>query len=82
MSKNSVIIKAEEIRKKTGEEILKNIKDLKEELQKLRFRKVTDEIENPRLMRFIRKNIARLETISRERQMKEAADAKKKVQPK
>jgi len=76
------MIKTEEIRKKTDQEIIKNIKDLKEELQKLRFRKVTDEIENPRLMRFIRKDIARLETISRERKIKETADTKVKTQPK
>jgi large subunit ribosomal protein L29 len=63
-------MKIEEIRKKTVEEINKDIKSLKEELFRLRFRKVTEEINKPNVIHDIRKDIARLETILRENEIK------------
>ncbi|MBI4834157.1 MAG: 50S ribosomal protein L29 [Planctomycetes bacterium] len=63
-------MKIDEIRKKTIEEINKDIKNLKEELFRLRFRKVTEEINKPNVIHDIRKDIARLETILRENEIK------------
>jgi large subunit ribosomal protein L29 len=63
-------MKIAEIRNKTIEEINKDIKNLKEELQRLRFRKVTDELEDNSVIKSIRKDIARLKTILREREIK------------
>jgi len=69
-------MKTAEIRNKTVEEINKDLKNFKEELQRLRFRKVTDEIEDPSVISTIRKDIARLKTILREREIKNVAEGK------
>lgn len=69
-------MKITEIRNKTIEEINKDIKNLKEELQRLRFRKVTDELEDQSVIGTIRKDIARLKTILREREIKHVAEGK------
>lgn len=62
-------MKIKEIRAKTTEEINKDIKNLKEEYQRLRFRKVTDELEDQSVIKTIRKDVARLKTILREREI-------------
>jgi large subunit ribosomal protein L29 len=69
-------MKITEIRNKTTEEINKDVKNLKEELQRLRFRKVTDELEDHSVIRSIRKDIARFNTILREREIKNVAEGK------
>ena len=61
--------KLKEIREKKTEELLKETEGLKEELFRLRYRKVTDVVENPALIREIKKNIARYKTILREREI-------------
>ncbi len=71
---------AEELRKKTDQELGTELKTLKEGLFKLRFRKVTDVIEDPNQIKTMKKDIARIHTLLREReikQQKEAAAAKK-----
>ena len=65
-------MKAEEIREWDDTEIHARLEELKEEQFRLRFRSATMEIENPRLIRAIRRDIARLKTILREREI--AAD--------
>ena len=62
-------MKIKEVCDKTDTEISTEIKNLKEELFRLRFRKVTDVVENPSLVRNIRKDIARLKTVLRSRQL-------------
>lgn len=59
-----------EMREKIDAELITEIKNRKEELFRLRFRKVTDVVENPSLVRGLRKEIARLKTILRERALK------------
>ncbi|MBI4713043.1 MAG: 50S ribosomal protein L29 [Planctomycetes bacterium] len=59
-----------EMREKTKDELLAEIKSRKDELLRLRFRKVTDVIENPSVVREIRKNIARLKTVLRNQEIK------------
>ncbi|MEK7865156.1 MAG: 50S ribosomal protein L29 [Planctomycetota bacterium] len=71
---------AEEMRKKTDQELAAELKTLKDGLFKLRFRKVTDVIEDPNQIGSMKKDIARIHTLVRERQMKkqkEEAAAKK-----
>lgn len=63
-------MKIKEIREKTDQEIQTRIKDLKEGLMRLRFRMVTDQIEDNSQFSKIRKDIARLKTVLRERQGK------------
>lgn len=62
-------MKIKEIRGKSDQELLAEIKNLKEELFRLRFRKVTDVVENPSLVRGLRKDIARMKTILQEKQI-------------
>lgn len=71
---------ADELRKKTDQELGTELKTLKEGLFKLRFRKVTDVIEDPNQIKTMRKDIARIQTLMREREIKkkrEEAAAKK-----
>lgn len=62
-------MKADEIREYTDDEIQERIAELKEEVFRLRFRTATMELENPKLLRQIRRDIARLKTILREREL-------------
>jgi large subunit ribosomal protein L29 len=60
-------MKAEEIREFDDAEITTRLKELREEQFKLRFKSSMMELENPGTLRRVRKDIARLETILRER---------------
>ncbi|MSR36987.1 MAG: 50S ribosomal protein L29 [Gemmatimonadetes bacterium] len=62
-------MKAEEIREWEESEIQARLEQLREELFRLRFRSVTMQLENPRLINSIRRDIARLNTILREREL-------------
>ena len=64
-------MKAEEIREWENSEIEARMGELKEELFRLRFRSATMQLENPRLINNIRRDIARLNTILRERELAE-----------
>lgn len=58
----------QEIRQMTDEGIRERIKELKEEQFRLRLRTATQELENPKLLTQIRRDIARMYTILRERE--------------
>ena len=58
-----------EIRKLSTEEIVKNIETNKEELFNLRFKAATGDLEKPSRIRELRKEIARMKTIIREREL-------------
>ena len=62
-------MKANEIRKLSTEEINKKIAESKEELFNLRMKQATGNLENPARIRELRKNVARLKTILREREI-------------
>lgn len=62
-------MKAEDIREWDEVEISARLKELREEQFKLRFSSATMELENPRILRTIRRDIARLKTILREREL-------------
>ena len=62
-------MRPEEIREMSDEEILNRVKELEEERFRLRFRSATETLEDPLRFRVIRKDIARLKTILRERQI-------------
>ena len=64
-------MKADEIREWENSEIVVRLGELKEELFRLKFRTATMQLENPRLIRSIRRDIARLHTILRERELAE-----------
>jgi large subunit ribosomal protein L29 len=62
-------MKPQDIRELTAEEIQERISELKEEQFRLRFRSSTMELENPKLINQIRRDIARMKTILREREL-------------
>lgn len=62
-------MKADEMRDWENSEIEARLGELKEERFRLRFRNATMELENPRILRQIKRDIARLKTILREREL-------------
>jgi len=62
-------MKPGEMRELTTDEVTARIEQLQEELFRLRFRRATMELENPMLLRTIRRDIARLRTVLREREL-------------
>jgi large subunit ribosomal protein L29 len=62
-------VKGTEIRELTDQEIAERIEQLNEERFRLRFRSATQQLENPILLRTIRRDIARLKTAQREREL-------------
>lgn len=65
-------MKAKEIRDLTTSEIEEQIKSSKEELFNLRFQLATGQLEETALIRTVRKTIARLKTVAREREIEES----------
>lgn len=64
------LMKIKEIRELSNEEILKKIEEYKEELFNLRFSQATGTLEKPSRIRELRKQVARMKTILRERELK------------
>ena len=62
-------MKAADIRDLKDEEIRDQIANAKEELFRLRFRSATQELENPALVKSLRRDIARMKTILRQREL-------------
>ena len=62
-------MKTNEIRNLSTEEINKKIAESKEELFNLRMKQATGSLENPSRIRELRKTVARLKTILREREI-------------
>ena len=62
-------MKAEDIRDLKDDEIAEQITNAKEELFRLRFRSATQELENPALVKSLRRDIARMKTILRQREL-------------
>ena len=60
-------MKPADIRDLTTDEVQARIDQLQEELFRLRFRSATQELENPMLLRTLRRDVARLKTVLRER---------------
>lgn len=62
-------MKANELRELTTEELVKKEEELKEELFNLRFASATGNLEKPSRIKEIRKTIARIKMIIREREI-------------
>ena len=63
-------MKTTEIRELSAAELDTTLADLKEELFNLRFQMATGQCENPMKIRDVKKSIARIKTIQRERELK------------
>ena len=61
-----------EIREMSNDELLKTLDEFKKELFDLRFQRATGSIDNPMRIRELRKSIARILTVLKERESEEA----------
>ncbi len=62
-------MKAAEIRDMTDDEIRGRVGELQEELFRLRFRGATQQLENTSLLTSLRRDVARIKTILRQREL-------------
>jgi large subunit ribosomal protein L29 len=60
-------MKARELKELTAEELRKREKDLKEEIFNLRFQHSTGQLDNTARLRQVKKDIARVETVLRQK---------------
>jgi large subunit ribosomal protein L29 len=65
---------AKELRALNQEELNKKLAEAKEELFNLRFQMSTAQLDNPRRVRQVRRNIARIETVRHERELQNAGE--------
>jgi len=65
-------MEASKLREMTGQELEKKLGDYRKELFNLRFQHATGQLENTQRLPIVRKNIARILTILREREMESA----------
>jgi large subunit ribosomal protein L29 len=66
-------MKVEALRDLSREELDGKAQELREQLLKLRFQQSTGQIENPQMLRGVRRDIARVMTIRREKERAAAA---------
>ena len=66
-------MKVKEARDLSAEELNAKLNSLKDELFNLRFQLATGQLENPMRIRDIRRSIARVQTVIKERQLKAEA---------
>lgn len=62
-----------EVRDMSSEELALKLKDLKSELMNLRFQNTINQLANPQRIPEVRKNIAQVMTVMRERELKQEA---------
>ncbi len=67
-------MKMEELRKLSTEELNNKIKESKEELFNLRFQQATGNLEKPVRLRELRKQVAKMKTIIRERELEKVEE--------
>ena len=67
-------MKMEELRKLSTEELNNKIKESKEELFNLRFKQATGNLEKPVRLRELRKQVAKMKTIIRERELEKVEE--------
>jgi large subunit ribosomal protein L29 len=65
----AVGVSAGELRELTDEELTERIRESKEELFNLRFQTATGQLNNNRRLRTVRREIARIHTVLREREL-------------
>ena len=65
----------QEIREKNTAELEKALKDLKEELFNLRFQLAINQLDNPTRISAVKRDIARVNTVLRENELKNSTEA-------
>ena len=69
-------MKPHKIREFSDEELRQKEEELTEQLFKLRFQTATGQMDNPQKLKLVRRDIARIKTVKRERQLKKEPQAK------
>ncbi len=65
-------MKADELRRLSDEELLRELEDRRKELFNLTYQASTEQLENPALIRSTRRDVARIKTLLRERELETA----------
>jgi large subunit ribosomal protein L29 len=65
-------MKAKELRDLTYDELIKKESDLQTELFNLRFRLATGQLDNPMTIKAVRKDMARVKTVIRQKDLEKA----------
>ena len=68
-------MKTSELREMTSAELETKLQSLKEELFNLRFQLAINQLENPMRISAVKKDIARVQTVIRQNELSEMADA-------
>ena len=68
-------MKTSELREMTAAELDTKLQDLKEELFNLRFQLAINQLDNPMRISAVKKDIARVQTVIRQNELSENADA-------
>ncbi|MBG0785675.1 MAG: 50S ribosomal protein L29 [Anaerolineaceae bacterium] len=68
-------MKASEIRKLTVAEIEEKISEARHELMNIRFQTMTGQVSDTSQIRYVRRDIARMETILKEKELAEESEA-------
>ena len=68
------MMKINKIKEMSSPELEKELNELKSELFKLRFSLATNGLENPMKIKEVRKDIAKIKTVMRERELAETAN--------
>ena len=63
------LMKVKELENLSESELESKLRELKEELFNLRFQNVTGQLENPMRLRQVRRDIARVKTVQRQREL-------------
>jgi len=75
-------MKVIELKEQTKEELETKLLETKKSLFNLKFQKSTGQLENPLKIRNLRKDIARIKTVLREKELKVSTDQKSKKESK
>ncbi|HZD39351.1 MAG TPA: 50S ribosomal protein L29 [Terriglobales bacterium] len=68
-------MKANELRDMTDEELVERLSESRKQLFNLRFQQATGQLDNPRKLRLVRQDIARILTVQNERQLGRVQEA-------
>ena len=68
-------MKANEVRKLSEKELDAKLKDLKDELFKLRFQQAINQLDNPMRIKAVKKDIARIKTIQRQLELQNSTNS-------
>jgi large subunit ribosomal protein L29 len=70
-----MVSKATELRELSDDDLLRRMEEAKEELFNLRFQRATGQLDNPARMKVLRREVARIATVIREREIERELDA-------